>query len=102
MTLFHIAELSLVFPLQTITPHMQPAAAKGSSSRKAYGKRYALGDNDQGNFSIDLWKKAFKDACERLCPPRAGGHECGCLPLLSRLVCYASQLAFLCEMYTIT
>ncbi|KAF3431077.1 hypothetical protein FNV43_RR25807 [Rhamnella rubrinervis] len=71
---------------QTITPHMQPAAAKNSSSRKVYGKRYALGDNDQGNFSIDLWKKAFKDACERLCPPRAGGHECGCLPVLSRLV----------------
>jgi hypothetical protein len=47
-----------------------------------------LGDQEQDNFAIDLWKKAFRDACERLCPVRAGGHECGCLPVLSRLVCY--------------
>ncbi|KAF8018462.1 hypothetical protein BT93_H3372 [Corymbia citriodora subsp. variegata] len=60
---------------QTVTPHMQPSAAKGSNSRKIHG-----------NFSVDLWKKAFKDARERLCPIRAGGHECGCLPLLARLV----------------
>lgn len=61
--------------LQTVTPHMQPSAAKVSNSRKIHG-----------NFSVDLWKKAFKDARERLCPIRAGGHECGCLPLLARLV----------------
>ncbi|XP_030527567.1 uncharacterized protein LOC115738907 isoform X2 [Rhodamnia argentea] len=60
---------------QTVTPHMQPSAAKGSNSKKIHG-----------NFSVDLWKKAFKDARERLCPIRAGGHECGCLPLLARLV----------------
>ncbi|KAI9168962.1 hypothetical protein LWI28_004552 [Acer negundo] len=71
---------------QTLTPHMQPAAAKGSSSRKTNGRRHGLGDQEQGNFSIELWKKAFKDACERLCPTRAGGHECGCLPVLSKLV----------------
>ncbi|KAL6969297.1 hypothetical protein U1Q18_029017 [Sarracenia purpurea var. burkii] len=72
---------------QTLTPHMQSTAAKagsrGSSSRKS---KYVLGDQEQGSFSIDLWKKAFKDACERLCPIRAGGHECGCLPVLARLV----------------
>lgn len=61
--------------LQTVTPHMQPSAAKGSNSKKIHG-----------NFSVDLWKKVFKDARERLCPIRAGGHECGCLPLLARLV----------------
>ncbi len=66
---------------------MQPAAAKSSGSRKTHARRYGLGDQEQGNFSIDLWKKAFKDACERLCPLRAGGHECGCLPLLAKLVC---------------
>ncbi|KAK9277706.1 hypothetical protein L1049_007253 [Liquidambar formosana] len=71
---------------QTLTPHMQSAAAKGSSSRKTNGRRYGLSDQNQGNFSIDLWKKAFKDACERLCPIRAGGHECGCLHVLARLV----------------
>lgn len=70
-----------------MTPYMQSAAAKGSSSRKTYGRKYGLGGHEQGNFSMELWKKAFKDACERLCPARAGGHECGCLPLLARLVC---------------
>ncbi|KAL6497597.1 hypothetical protein OROHE_027226 [Orobanche hederae] len=40
----------------------------------------------QGNFSLELWKKAFRDACERICPVRAGGHDCGCLPALSRVI----------------
>ncbi|KAF7837455.1 EEIG1/EHBP1 N-terminal domain containing protein [Senna tora] len=71
---------------QTLTPHMQSAAAKSSSSRKTYGRKHSLGDQEQGNFSIDLWKRAFKDACERLCPLRAGGHACGCLPVIARLV----------------
>lgn len=77
---------------QTLTPHMQNTATNSggrsmsSSVKKTYGRRCSLGDQEQGNFSIELWKKAFKDACERLCPVRAGGHECGCLPLLARLV----------------
>ncbi|KAK4357609.1 hypothetical protein RND71_023219 [Anisodus tanguticus] len=77
---------------QTLTPHMQNTAANSggrsvsSSVKKTYGCRSCLGDQEQGNFSIELRKKAFKDACERLCPVRAGGHECGCLPLLARLV----------------
>lgn len=79
--------MSCVLSIQTMTPHMQPAAAKASSSRKSSGKKNGLGDHEQGNFSIELWKKAFKDACQRLCPARAGGHECGCLPVLARLVC---------------
>ncbi|KAM1303782.1 hypothetical protein ACFX2F_021550 [Malus domestica] len=71
---------------QNMTPYMQSAVAKGSSSRKANGRKHGLGGHEQGNFSMELWKKAFKDACERLCPARAVGHECGCLPLLARLV----------------
>ncbi|KAJ6321497.1 hypothetical protein OIU77_011550 [Salix suchowensis] len=71
---------------QTLTPHMQSTAVKSSNSRKTSSRRYGLGDQEQGNFAVDLWKKAFRDACERLCPVRAGGHECGCLPVLSRLV----------------
>eukprot|EP00262_Sarcandra_glabra_P003025 TRINITY_DN13465_c0_g3_i1.p1 TRINITY_DN13465_c0_g3~~TRINITY_DN13465_c0_g3_i1.p1 ORF type:complete len:346 (-),score=65.12 TRINITY_DN13465_c0_g3_i1:117-1109(-) len=58
----------------------------GSHSKKSYGRKSSLSDHQQGNFSIDLWKKAFKDACERLCPVRGGRHECGCLPVLARLV----------------
>ncbi|KAJ4961168.1 hypothetical protein NE237_021078 [Protea cynaroides] len=77
---------------QTLTPHMHSTAGNASyknlsaSSRKSYGSRSSLGDLELGNFSLELWKKAFKDACERLCPVRAGGHQCGCLPVLSRLV----------------
>ncbi|PPS17987.1 hypothetical protein GOBAR_AA02585 [Gossypium barbadense] len=71
---------------QTLTPHMQSAAAKSSSSRKTSTKSYELGDEEQGNFSVKLWEKAFKDACERLCPIRACGHECGCLSMLAKLV----------------
>ncbi|CAJ1976443.1 unnamed protein product [Sphenostylis stenocarpa] len=71
---------------QTLTPYMQSAAAKSSSSRKAYERRPHVGDQDQGSFSIELWKRAFKDACERLCPLRTGGHECGCLAVIARLV----------------
>lgn len=71
---------------------MQSATAKtinqvsNSTSGKSYKRNSSSVDHDQGNFSLDLWKKAFKDACERICPVRAGGHECGCLPLLSKLV----------------
>ena len=78
--------------MQTITPHMQPTVAKtggrtrGLGTKKNNASGYGLGDQVQGNFSIELWKKAFKDACERLCPIRAAGHECGCLPVMPRLV----------------
>ncbi|PQM40106.1 uncharacterized protein Pyn_24164 [Prunus yedoensis var. nudiflora] len=71
---------------QTLTPHMQSVAAKelnegvDSGSRKNYRRTSSSIDQEQSNFSLDLWKKAFRDACERLCPVRAGGHECGCLP----------------------
>ncbi|KAH9792042.1 C2 NT-type domain-containing protein [Citrus sinensis] len=77
---------------QTLTPHMQSAAERvmdrdiGSCSRKNLERTSSSGDQEQINFSLDHWKKAFKDACERLCPVRAGGHECGCLPLLARLI----------------
>ncbi|XP_022739747.1 uncharacterized protein LOC111291892 isoform X2 [Durio zibethinus] len=77
---------------QTLTPHMQSAARKendrlvGYGSSKSYGRISSSSDHDQVNFSLDHWKKAFKDACERLCPVRAAGHECGCLRLISRLI----------------
>ncbi|KAL6994459.1 hypothetical protein U1Q18_043552 [Sarracenia purpurea var. burkii] len=77
---------------QTLTPHMQPAAAKAISTSmasdmsKTYRRTSSSVDEEQANFSLELWKKAFKDAFERLCPVRAGGHECGCLPVLARLI----------------
>jgi len=83
--------LSSVFVFgQSFTPHMQPAKKKKKgkrlSTRKTQRWRFGLGDQEQGTFSIELWKKAFQDACERLCPIRAGGHDCGCLPMLSKMV----------------
>ncbi|KAH7519023.1 hypothetical protein JRO89_XSUnG0151300 [Xanthoceras sorbifolium] len=70
---------------QALTPHMQSAVV---STNKSIGKLLgpALGDQQQGSFSINLWKNAFQDAFQRLCPVRAGGHECGCLPVLARIV----------------
>ncbi|CAN4079115.1 unnamed protein product [Withania somnifera] len=77
---------------QTLTPHMQSGAAKeiresmNSLISKVY-RRTASSDNEErGSYSSELWKKAFKDACERICPVRAGGHECGCLRFLSKLI----------------
>ncbi|XP_022842236.1 uncharacterized protein LOC111365912 [Olea europaea var. sylvestris] len=72
---------------QTLTPNMQSPTDE-SLTNKAVGKLLgpALGDQQQGNFSVNLWRNAFHDALRRLCPVRSGGHECGCLPVLSRKV----------------
>ncbi|XP_060191746.1 uncharacterized protein LOC132621478 [Lycium barbarum] len=77
---------------QTLTPHMQSGAAKeiresmNSLISKVY-RRTASSDNEErGSYSSQLWKKAFKDACERICPVRAGGHECGCMHFLPKLI----------------
>ncbi|TVU01080.1 hypothetical protein EJB05_53470 [Eragrostis curvula] len=71
---------------QALTPHMQ-TPSEGSSTPKA-GRVLgpSLGDQQQGTFSVNLWKAAFHDAFSRMCPLRAGGHECGCLPILAKLV----------------
>ncbi|XP_008804456.1 uncharacterized protein LOC103717740 isoform X1 [Phoenix dactylifera] len=72
---------------QTLTPHMQ-SPVEEMYTTKGYGRLLgpALGDQQQGSFSVNLWKSAFHDAFTRLCPVRAGGHECGCLPVLARMV----------------
>lgn len=75
----------MIITLQSMTPYMQSAAVKGSMSRKVSGKR-RLGHKNQGLYAIELWKSAFKAACERLCPLRGSRQECGCLPMLAKLV----------------
>ncbi|CAL9236589.1 unnamed protein product [Arabidopsis halleri] len=72
---------------QVFTPHMQ-SPENDSSASKSNGKLMgpSLGDQNQGTFSISLWKNAFRDALQRLCPMRGAGHECGCLPVLARMV----------------
>ncbi|KAK4712686.1 hypothetical protein R3W88_007199 [Solanum pinnatisectum] len=77
---------------QTLTPHMQSGAAKknresmNSLISKVYRRTASSYNEEHGSYSSELWKKAFKDACERICPVRAGGHECGCLRFLSKLI----------------
>ncbi|XP_056169821.1 uncharacterized protein LOC115672870 isoform X2 [Syzygium oleosum] len=74
---------------QTLTPYMQSTTIKATdimdSSLNESGERVTHEDV-RGDISLDHWKKAFRDACERLCPVRAVGHECGCLPMLARLI----------------
>ncbi|GER25900.1 nucleolar protein gar2-related [Striga asiatica] len=83
---------------QTLAPNMQSHA--GNSMSKNCAEKLLgppLGDQKQGNFSIDLWNNAFHDAIKRLCPVRAGGHECGCLPVLARKVCKFNNGITLCQ-----
>ncbi|KAL5221007.1 hypothetical protein ABZP36_025720 [Zizania latifolia] len=71
---------------QALTPHMQ-TPVEGSSTPKA-GRVLgpSLGNQQQGTFSVNLWKAAFHDAFNKICPLRAARHECGCLPVLAKLV----------------
>ncbi|XP_027923187.1 uncharacterized protein LOC114181061 isoform X2 [Vigna unguiculata] len=75
---------------QILIPHMQHTKFNSkdvvSDSRKSYRRTSSSCDQEQGNLSLCIWKNAFREACERICPIRAGGHECGCLPMLSRLI----------------
>ncbi|CAN6453860.1 unnamed protein product [Victoria cruziana] len=72
---------------QTLTPHMQPLLQRSNDGEKCTKLQGpALGDRQQGSLSITLWKQAFFDASQRLCPVRAGGHGCGCFPVLARMV----------------
>lgn len=77
---------------QTFTPHMQSGTAKeipscgDSEPSKLYQRTSSFVDQQQGSFSLELWKNAFRDACERICPVRSGGHDCGCLPVLSKVI----------------
>ncbi|KAM0942946.1 putative nucleoporin [Dioscorea sansibarensis] len=72
---------------QSFTPHMH-SLSEDFYATESFGKLLgpALGDQQQGSFSINIWKSAFHDAFTRICPVRAGGHECGCLPVLARKV----------------
>lgn len=78
--------------MQTLTAYMQHVDTKltkkevACGSRKSNRRISSSCDQEQGNLSLDIWNNAFKEACERICPIRDGGHECGCLPMLPRLV----------------
>lgn len=72
---------------------MHFVAGKTSRDKQSHGSNKNNGkvdaqaeDQVQANLSLEHWKKAFKEAHGRVCPARAGGHACGCLPVLARLV----------------
>jgi hypothetical protein len=67
-----------------ITSDLKPT----SNAKKSYGRITVVGNQQQANISMDIWKKALNEASERLCPVRAAGHECGCLPMLAKLVSF--------------
>ncbi|ESQ44295.1 hypothetical protein EUTSA_v10005822mg [Eutrema salsugineum] len=66
---------------QVFTPHMQSPENSSKTNEKP-----VLGDEEQGSFSISLWQNALRVALSRLCPMRGSGHECGCLPILAKMV----------------
>ncbi|XP_042466402.1 uncharacterized protein LOC122048955 isoform X2 [Zingiber officinale] len=76
---------------QIFTPCMQSgrvggAQQLGSFSSKSFGKQPSMVYPQQTNLSLEIWKKAFIDTSKLLCPLRSEGLECGCLPMLSRMV----------------
>ncbi|KAM3258328.1 hypothetical protein ACQJBY_050222 [Aegilops geniculata] len=71
---------------QALTPRMQTPVEDSSTPSIGKPLGHSSADQHQSTFSIDLWKTAFCDAFSRICPLRAGGHECGCLPVLAKLV----------------
>jgi hypothetical protein len=47
-------------------------------------------DRLQESFSVNLWKEAFEEALQRLCPVQATRRQCGCLHVLTRMVHFFS------------
>ncbi|XP_051188386.1 uncharacterized protein [Lolium perenne] len=71
---------------QALTPCMQIPVEDSSTPKAGRLLGSALVDQHQGVFSFNLWNAALCDAFSRICPLRASGHECGCLPVLAKLV----------------
>lgn len=72
---------------QALAPHMQ-SPSKDLVFTRSVGPSSDTASAEQKpvSYSVHLWSDAFMDAFHRLCPLRAGGHECGCLPVLARMV----------------
>lgn len=83
--------------LQTLTPYMQSTVI-GAIVRIVDSEcsKKTSREQEKANFSMELWKTAFMDACERISPVRAIGHDCGYLPVLSRLVTFHLITLYVC------
>lgn len=70
--------------------HMRPQGV-GSTKGEMMGNfsEPATCDRLQESFSVNLWKKAFEEVLQQLCPVQAA---CGCLHVLTRMVLFTSLL----------
>ncbi|CAH8312426.1 unnamed protein product [Eruca vesicaria subsp. sativa] len=69
---------------QVMLVHMRPQGVNSTKGEMmgSFSKPETC-DRLQESFSVNLWKKAFEEAIERLCPVQAA---CGCLHVLTRMV----------------
>lgn len=74
--------------LQILTPPMQSFASNDMNNilNNLDTRTSHVGNIDQYNYSLEIWKKALSDAYERICPIRAERHKCGCLHMISKLI----------------
>ena len=73
--------------MQVLIPQMQQQLSDSSSHVQNNGDAVIEVEEDkQGNISVDIWKKAFLEAYDRLCPVRRLNVKCGCLPMLTKMV----------------
>lgn len=67
--------------------HMRSPQGVGSTKCEMMGNfsEPSTCDRLQESFSLNLWKKAFEEALQRLCPV-VQAERCGCLHVLTRMV----------------
>ncbi|XP_010491284.1 PREDICTED: uncharacterized protein LOC104768896 [Camelina sativa] len=72
---------------QVMMVHMRPQGVD-STMGEIMGNfsEPATCDKLQESFSVNLWKRAFEEAFQRLCPVQAAKRKCGCLHVLTRMV----------------
>ncbi|CAA7026870.1 unnamed protein product [Microthlaspi erraticum] len=72
---------------QVMMVHMRPQGVD-STMGETIGNfsEPATCDRLQESFSVNLWKKAFEEALQRMCPLQATRSKCGCLDFLTRMI----------------
>ncbi|XP_010423278.1 PREDICTED: uncharacterized protein LOC104708410 [Camelina sativa] len=72
---------------QVIMVHMRPQGVESTmGDMMGNFSEPATCDKLQESFSVNLWKNAFEEALQRLCPVQAAKRKCGCLHVLTRMV----------------
>ncbi|CAH2073786.1 unnamed protein product [Thlaspi arvense] len=72
---------------QVMMVHMRPQGVDATMGEMVGNfSEPATCDRLQESFSVNLWKKAFEEALQQLCPVQAERRKCGCLHVLTRMV----------------